>query len=175
MPTTRAPRDPADNPAFRAALCEQIGVPIGSTTAAILNALDARLVAAAYGLTPGTVIIEEDALADLQERAAEGRRVSTEETAQRDVHAVDSAVADGRIAADRRDHWLAFLRSNPHGRAVLDSLARGLLPPGQVRQTESTAKAAGNEIRSSDAYQNWAGKEAPELVRPPATFGDLKP
>ena len=76
----------------------------------------------------GTVVLDEAQYADLQAAAAQGREARQEQLTAARAALVDAAVADGRIAPARREHWLATLAADPGMEASLAGLATGLVP-----------------------------------------------
>lgn len=100
----------------------------------ILAALDEALAeraepAPSFTAPEGTVLMEADALAELQSQARLGAEARQQQTAERRESIVDKAVEEGRIAPARRDHWLAQLNADEEGAtAVLASLAAGTIP-----------------------------------------------
>lgn len=77
----------------------------------------------------GTVLIESEQLDALRADAAAGRAARDEQVRQQRAQVVEAAIADGRIAPARRDHWMAALDADEEGaKALLNSLAKGLVP-----------------------------------------------
>lgn len=101
--------------------------------ATIMAALDEALAERAEdtktALPEGVVAIESDVLAQMRADAAAGREAREQQTSERRERLVDAAVADGRVPARRRDHWLAQLAADEEGAAeVLASLAPNTIP-----------------------------------------------
>lgn len=80
----------------------------------------------------GVVQVDEATLAALQAQATAGAEARAEQLRRDREAAVAAAVADGRIAPARREHWLAQLEADPGAQAVLDSLAKGTIPVAPV-------------------------------------------
>ena len=77
----------------------------------------------------GTVLIDTEQLEALRADAAAGRQARDEQVRAHRAQIVDAAVADGRIAPARREHWLDALNADEEGaKALLESLAKGLIP-----------------------------------------------
>ncbi|HKN57152.1 MAG TPA: phage protease [Amycolatopsis sp.] len=74
-------------------------------------------------LPEGTVAVDADQLAALQVAASAGQEARAEQLRTRRETLVSAAVADGRVAPARRDHWLAQLEADPGVETVLASLA----------------------------------------------------
>ena len=65
----------------------------------------------------------------LRADAAAGRAARDEQVRRQRAQVVEAAIADGRIAPARRDHWMAALDADEEGaKALLESLAKGLVP-----------------------------------------------
>ncbi len=99
----------------------------------------------------GTVLIDTEQLEALRADAAAGRQARDEQVRAHRAQIVDAAVADGRIAPARREHWLDALNADEEGAmATLESLAKGLIP------MESIGSAGAPEA-DEDALARKAG------------------
>lgn len=104
-------------------------------------------VAAASGL----VQIEQAQLDELKAAAAQGVEARARQIADDDQHVVMAAIAEGKIAPARKQHWLDSLKADRDGtKQVLASLAAGLVP---VKETghQGVAGAVGFESGGADA------------------------
>lgn len=115
-------------------LRERLGISAAADLddATILAALDEALAERTEPtaqVPPGTVLIEASVLADLRTNAAQGAQARAQQVAEHRARIVDSAIADGRIAPARREHWLNSLNADPEGaEQTLNGLAKGLVP-----------------------------------------------
>jgi ATP-dependent protease ClpP protease subunit len=124
--------------------------------AAILAAIEARPEPARAALPEGTVAIEQtqlDALRNAAQRGEEARAQQEQEARER---AVDAAIADGRIAPARRDHWLAALAADAGAAETLNGLEKGLVPVDGARGHDHDVEA---HTESDDLYAQLWGDE----------------
>lgn len=132
----------------------------------ILAALDEALAeraepAPSFTAPEGTVLMEADALAELQSQARLGAEAREQQTTERREAIVDSAVKDGRIAPARRDHWLAQLNADEEGAtAVLASLAAGTIPLAAAGYTGGVNEASDDDAVYSKFWPTTDTKEA---------------
>lgn len=118
---------------FTQGIRDRLGLPADTTPEDALAALDARLqdepaAAIIETLPDGVVTIEADQLEQLRADAAAGREAREQQIrAERDA-AVAAAVADGRIAPARADHWREQLAADPGALDILNALQPGLIP-----------------------------------------------
>lgn len=127
----------------------------------LLAALDDALTerAEAHKPVPGTTVIDEATLADLQAKAAQGEAARALQIAQEREAQVSAAVADGRIPPARRDHWLAQLAADPGAGEVLDSLPAGTIPTDPAGFTGGVNQASDDDQLYSKAWSIPAAKE----------------
>ena len=118
---------------LREALVQRFGLPADADDAAILAAAQADPPAAT--LPDGVVTIDAAQLEALQADAAAGREARDAQVRAEREATVDAAVADGRIAPARRDHWIAALTADPGSAEVLAGLAKGMVPLEPVGYT----------------------------------------
>lgn len=117
-------------------LRQRLGVETDADETTILAALDEALTERADPpaapapptLPEGTVAIDAGQLEQLQVAAAAGVEARNEQLATNRRQLVDAAIAEGRIAPARREHWLTQLEADPGSETVLASLAKGLVP-----------------------------------------------
>jgi ATP-dependent protease ClpP protease subunit len=118
-------------PELKKGLRARLGIPADAQLdddgllAAVNEALDRPAPATA---PTGTALIDEGALAQLQQDAAAGREARTEQVAAARTAAVDAAVHDGRIPPARREHWLTQLEADPGAAEVLNQLPKDTIP-----------------------------------------------
>lgn len=96
-------------------------------------------------LPEGIVAIEQSVLDDLRAAAEQGRQAREQQLAETRQRLVNEAVADGRIAPARRDHWLAQLEVDPGAADVLAGLQKGLVPVVERGHASSTARSEDDE------------------------------
>lgn len=168
--TTKPPAEPAGttNPNMEGAdimsdtlikgLRERLGI---SETAkldetALLGKLDEKLAAQNTQPEPpaGTVLIEESVLAGLQTDAQAGRQARDKQLADARAAVVAQAVADGRIAPARREHWIAQLEADPGAESVLLSLAKGTIPLAPAGYTGGVDEASDEDRIYTKAWGN---------------------
>lgn len=80
----------------------------------------------------GTVLIEAATLEELRSQASAGAQARQQQQLEARTRTVDAAIADGRIAPARRDHWLAQLAADPGADTVLAALAKGTVPLAEL-------------------------------------------
>lgn len=118
----------------------------------ILAALDEALAERAEPaprFTPpeGTVLMDADQVAQLRADATAGAEARAHQISDRRTGIVDAAIADGRVAPARRDHWIAQLNADEEGASqVLDSLTAGTIPLAAAGYTGGV-----NESNDEDA------------------------
>lgn len=142
-----------------ASMREQLGLAEDADEEAIMAALGERLTAPpdapAPELPDGVVTIDATQLEALQVAARRGDEARARQEADDRMALVTAAIADGRIAPARRDHWLAQLAADPGAKDVLASLAPGLIPVG------SPVGHSGGASEGDDAlYTVLFGKES---------------
>lgn len=107
-------------------------------------------------LPPGTVAVDQATLDELRASAALGRAAHDTQQRDRRERLVDAAVADGRIAPARRDHWVAQLAADPGSEDTLASLAKGLIPLEAIGHSGNDAN---NDTEADALYASVFGKE----------------
>jgi ATP-dependent protease ClpP protease subunit len=148
--TTQPKEGAGMDPDFEAGLRQRLGI---SADAAIdergfLAALDEALSerAAPTAQAPaGTVLIDEQALADLRAAADDGRQArAVQLTAERNA-LLDSAVANGQIPPARREHWSAQLQADPGAASVLAALPKNTIPVEPLGYTGNTSESSDDD------------------------------
>ena len=143
--TTKPPAEPADNnnprekgtdnmsEALNKGLRERLGIPADANIddegllAAVDEVLDEQAAPTNARSTEGTVVLDEAQYQELTAMAADGREARKQQLADQREKLVNDAVADGRIAPARRDHWLNALEADPGMAETLNKLAKGLV------------------------------------------------
>lgn len=123
--------DDADQAAITKALVERMPAPTPEPATPAAPAQPATPATPAPALPEGTVAIDAQTLEQLQVAARRGAEAHARQEQEDREALVSAAVADGRVAPARREHWLAQLAADPGARSVLASLAPGLIPVGQ--------------------------------------------
>jgi hypothetical protein len=134
--TTTTPESEGAMPDLTEGVRERLGLAADAGEDTILAALDEALneraeappVAASSTPPAGTVLVEEAVLEQLRVQAAAGAEARAQQQLEQRTRTVDAAIAEGRIAPARRDHWLAQLAADPGAETVLSSLAKGTVP-----------------------------------------------
>jgi hypothetical protein len=109
-----------------------LGLAEEADEAAILAALTDRLNAKAEPALPeGVVTIDRAQLDELKSAAELGRQAHERQQAKDREDLVQAAIDDGRIAPQRREHWLKALEKDPGAADSLASLEPGLIPVGK--------------------------------------------
>lgn len=110
---------------------------------AAVDALNARAAASPSERLPeGVVTIEATQLEQMRADAAAGREAREAQIAAAREATVDAAVADGRIAPARRDHWIAAIAADEGAAETLAGLQRGLVPVEAKGHTGGIDQAA---------------------------------
>ncbi len=120
--------------------------------AAVDQALEER---AEPTFTPpeGTVLMDKAQLDDLRNAAEEGRAARAEQVKARRESLVKAAIADGRIAPAREEHWLAQLDADEEGASqVLASLAKGTIPLESKGYTGGVDESSDEDALYSKAW-----------------------
>lgn len=81
-------------------------------------------------LPAGVVAVEQATLEELRAQAQLGSDAHARQQSEDRERLVAAAVADGRVAPARRQHWLAQLVADPGAADTLASLEKGLIPVG---------------------------------------------
>lgn len=144
--------------ALNKGLRERLGIPAEATLdengllAAVDEALAEQATPGATSPAAGTVVLDEAQYADLQASAAEGRAARQQQLANDRTALVDGAVADGRIAPARREHWLNTLEADPGMAATLAGLAKGLVPLAAKGYTGGVEESTDEDALYSKFY-----------------------
>jgi ATP-dependent protease ClpP protease subunit len=93
-------------------------------------------------LPEGVVAVDAAQLEQLRAAAQRGEDARTRQEREDREALVTVAVADGRIAPARRDHWVAALEADPGSAATLAALTPGLIPVDAPRGHDGPAAAA---------------------------------
>ena len=134
------------------------------------DALPEPVAAASPTLPDGVVTIDRATLDDLRRNAALGAAAhERQRVADRDA-VIAAAMADGKFAPARKDHWTKAWEADPEGtRATLASLEPGLVVPLVAAGTAGPAEPEADELGvGEDALAGWAsqlGVDAKELSR----------
>lgn len=155
------------------ALPEKIAAALGITAdadeAAIEAAWDAHTaateadvaqrVAAAGAPREGVVQVEASAFDQLRADAEAGRAARDQQIADEDARTVQAAIADGRIAPARKDHWLTALKADREGnKQVLASLAPGLIPVAEMGHGITAPESSGEDQAAQRGYETFMGR-----------------
>lgn len=147
--------------AHLAALREKVGVRADAEPDQVLAAVDEALAERADGaqtLPPGTTIIDEGTLQQLQTDAAAGREALTNQQAATREALVSAAVRDGRIPPARKEHWLSLLAADSGAADTLAALPKGLVPVSALGH--DTIDDAEGPAKSGAPYDLVFPKEA---------------
>lgn len=134
--------------------------------ATILAALDEALAERAEPapqFTPpeGTVLMDADQVAQLRADATAGAEARAQQISDRRAGIVDAAIADGRIAPARRDHWVAQLNADEEGASqVLASLTAGTIPMAANGYTGGVNESSDEDALYSKAWPSTDEKGA---------------
>ncbi|MUN41414.1 phage protease [Actinomadura litoris] len=94
-------------------------------------------------LAPGTVTIDEAALAELREQALEGVAARAQQRREARDRALDDAIKAGKFPPVRRPHWESYWDKDETGaKEALASLAPGLVPVQDAGAPGSETDAA---------------------------------
>lgn len=124
-------------------LRQRLGIAEDADEATILAAVDKlKTQASAPKLPDGAVPIEKEQLEQLQAAARDGQEAREQQRAESRERLVSAAVADGRVAPARREHWLEALKADPEGaEASLKALAPGLIPVAERGHDQAEAES----------------------------------
>ncbi|UVO12820.1 hypothetical protein NM962_01225 [Mycobacterium sp. SVM_VP21] len=115
-------------------------------------------VAAAAAPAAGLMQIEASVYDQLRADAQAGRDARDQQIADEDARTVQAAIAEGKIAPARKDHWLTALKSDREGsRQVLASLAPGLIPVAEIGHG-ITAPETGEDNVAQQGYETFMNK-----------------
>lgn len=174
------------------AIRARLGLADDADEAAVLAALDAKLpgqpdastepdipavqpepqpvAAATKPLPEGVVVIDEATLNELRRNASLGAQAAERQRVSDRDRYIDDAVAAGKIAPARKDHWVKSWEADPDGtKAVLGSLEAGLVVPvvaaGVLGNGDESADDVGMNTSEIDAWARQLGVSAEELTR----------
>lgn len=130
----------------------------------ILAAVDEALAERAEPrFTPpeGTVLMDVDQAEQLRADARAGAEARAQQIAERRAGIVDAAIADGRVAPARREHWLAQLTADEEGATeVLASLTPGTIPMAPKGFTGGVDESSDEDRLYSRIWPTETEKEA---------------
>jgi ATP-dependent protease ClpP protease subunit len=133
LPTSEGDATMADT--LAQGLRDRLGITAELDEGGLLAAVDEALAERAEptnSAAPGTQIIDQGTLAQLQADAALGRAAHEQQATDRREAQVRAALTDGRIPAASADHWRALLKADPNAATVLESLAKGTVPVSET-------------------------------------------
>ena len=134
--------------------------------AAILEALDRAddKQVAASAMPEGVVAIEASVLEELRQKAELGAQAAERQRVEDRDKTIEAAIADGRIAPARRDHWTKLWEADPDGtREVLASLEPGLIVPVEPRGTVGDPTKVDAAADDEDEPE-WLFSKVPAVV-----------
>ena len=115
-----------------------------------------------FQVPPGTVLVEASMLEEIRANGAAAREVVAERTKERREGLVAAAVADGRIAPARQEHWLKALEADEEGaKATLAALAPGLVPV-EERGHGHAPDTLNNAQLETEVVASWTQQLFPE-------------
>jgi ATP-dependent protease ClpP protease subunit len=139
---------------------QRLGLAADADEATITAAFDEALNERAeptVTLPEGVVAIDSATLEQLRAAALRGDQARAQQETDARTTLVDAAVADGRIAPARRDHWVSALAADPGAADTLAGLEKGLIPIGN----EIGHAGLGPSTTDADAlYASVYGEEA---------------
>lgn len=151
---------------FLADVRDRLGITdANASEEAVFAAFEQRIAAptpapAAASLPEGVVTIEATQLAQMRSDAQAGREARDAQIAAARAATVDAAVADGRIAPARRDHWIASLAADPGSADTLAGLQKGLIPVDMVGVTGGVDEASDEDGAYSKLFPTAKAEEA---------------
>ena len=116
----------------------------------------------AASLPPGTVLIDQATLDGLKAGAATAAALKEQQDSNTRESLVSAAIADGRVAPARRDHWLKALKADPGSEKVLASLEAGLVPVVE-RGHGQTPDIAASLDNDANIVGEWSEQLFPEV------------
>jgi hypothetical protein len=117
---------------------------------------------AASNLPPGTVLIDQATLDALKAGAATATQLKEQQDSNTRESLVSAAIADGRVAPARKEHWLNALKADPGASQVLASLETGLVPVVERGHGHAPDIAASLEA-DEDLVTSWSEQLFPEI------------
>lgn len=148
--------------ALKAGLRKRLGISDAVTLDedGLLAKLDEALAVPQNTLPAGAVAIDEATLTQLQADAQAGREARDAQIVAERAALVEAAVADGRIAPARREHWIAALTADPGAAEVLATLAKGTVPLTQAGFTGGVDESSDEVLYSKAWGSTTTTKEA---------------
>jgi len=116
----------------------------------------------AASLPPGTVLIDRATLDSLKAGAATAVQLKEQQDSNTRESLVSAAIADGRVAPARREHWLNALKADTGAAQVLASLEPGLVPVVERGHGHAPDIAASLE-QDEDLVASWSEELFPEV------------
>jgi hypothetical protein len=116
----------------------------------------------AASLPPGTVLIDQATLDALKAGAATAAQLKEQQDSNTRESLVSAAIADGRVAPARRDHWIKALKADPGAEKVLASLEAGLVPVTERGHAHTPDIAASLED-DANIVGEWSEQLFPEV------------
>jgi ATP-dependent protease ClpP protease subunit len=107
----------------------------------------------------GTVIVDAEVFATMQEQARMGAEAHATLQAQAHATVVDAAIDKGKITPARRDHFLAMMKADPDGTTTLlnETLQEAAIPLTEMGH--ASAKSDTDPVAQSDLdsplYKGW--------------------
>ncbi|WP_052956747.1 DUF6582 domain-containing protein [Mycolicibacter heraklionensis] len=118
----------------------------------------AQRVAAAAAPAAGVMQIEASVYDQLRSDAEAGRVARDQQIADEDTRTVEAAIAAGKIAPARKDHWLEALKADREGnKQVLAALAPGLIPVAEMGHS-IPAPEGGEDNVAQQGYETFMSK-----------------
>ncbi len=148
--TTQSKEGAGMDPDFEAGLRQRLGISADTAIdergflAALDEALSERVAPTAQA-PAGTVLVDEQALADLRAAAEDGRQARAVQVAAERDALLTSAVNNGQIPPARRDHWAAQLVADPGAAAVLAALPKNTIPVEPLGYTGNTSESSDDD------------------------------
>lgn len=107
-----------------------LGLPEDADETAIIAAVNARQ---APTIPEGVELIDATALADLRAQAKAGQEARAQQLTEARDRLIDGAIATGKFAASRREHFIALYDADPEGtREIVNTLAENTVPIAEL-------------------------------------------
>ncbi len=141
---------------LRNTIATRLGIPAENVTdEQVVTALDERLASAPTNVVPGTRIVDDARLEQLEADAAAGREARAEQVKERRAKVVDKAIEDGKIPPSRRDHYVGLMKADEEGTTeLLDQLAAGTIPTAEKGESGGITGASDDD---TSLYNQAAG------------------
>jgi len=108
-----------------------LGLPEDADETAIIAAVTAR--PASAPLPEGVEAIDATALAELRQNAQAGVEAREQQRTEHRERLVDGAIAKGKFAASRREHFIALHKADPEGtETLISALAENTIPVAEI-------------------------------------------